>query len=130
MNAPSQLRPDTQAVLLLCGHFSKGASEKPLTNAEYGRLAKWLHERGQRPASLMDMSLADLGRVIEAKLDPEQFIRIHRRFIVNIDRVHEVRPWLSGDAIVVMQSGSKLRLSRTHREAFYSIFAPGRRSAS
>lgn len=68
MNAPSQLRPDTQAVLLLCGHFSKATNEKPLTTAEYGRLAKWLHERGQRPAHLMDMSLADLGRVIEAKL--------------------------------------------------------------
>ncbi|MPZ46314.1 MAG: DNA-processing protein DprA [Betaproteobacteria bacterium] len=72
MNAPSQLRPDTQAVLLLCGHFSKATNEKPLTTSEYGRLAKWLHERGQRPASLMDMSLADLGRVIEAKLDPER----------------------------------------------------------
>ena len=60
---------------------------------------------------------------LESKLDPRQFIRIHRRFIVNIDKVHEVQPWFSGDAIVIMQSGSKLRLSRTHREAFYSIFS-------
>jgi two-component system LytT family response regulator len=67
---------------------------------------------------------------LEAKLDPRHFIRIHRRFIVNIDKVHEVQPWFSGDAIVVMQSGSKLRLSRTHREAFYSIFSPERSSAS
>jgi two-component system LytT family response regulator len=63
---------------------------------------------------------------LESKLDPRHFIRIHRRFIVNIDKVHEVQPWFSGDAIVVMQSGSKLRLSRTHREAFYSIFSEGR----
>ena len=67
---------------------------------------------------------------LEAKLDPRHFIRIHRRFIVNIDKVHEVQPWFSGDAIVVMQSGSKLRLSRTHREAFYSIFSPERSSES
>lgn len=67
---------------------------------------------------------------LESKLDPRQFIRIHRRFIVNIDKVHEVQPWFSGDAIVIMQSGSKLRLSRTHREAFYSIFTVGRAPAS
>ena len=66
---------------------------------------------------------------LESKLDPRHFIRIHRRFIVNIDKVHEVQPWFSGDAIVIMQSGSKLRLSRTHREAFYSIFS-ATRSAS
>ncbi len=63
---------------------------------------------------------------LEARLDPRHFIRIHRRFIVNIDKVHEVQPWFSGDAIVIMQSGSKLRLSRTHREAFYSIFSSER----
>ena len=63
---------------------------------------------------------------LESKLDPRHFIRIHRRFIVNIDKVHEVQPWFSGDAIVIMQSGSKLRLSRTHREAFYSIFSATR----
>lgn len=63
---------------------------------------------------------------LESKLDPRHFIRIHRRFIVNIDKVHEVQPWFSGDAIVIMQSGSKLRLSRTHREAFYSIFTTTR----
>lgn len=67
---------------------------------------------------------------LESKLDPRHFIRIHRRFIVNIDKVHEVQPWFSGDAIVIMQSGSKLRLSRTHREAFYSIFTGGRQTAS
>ena len=63
---------------------------------------------------------------LESKLDPRHFIRIHRRFIVNIDKVYEVQPWFSGDAIVIMQSGSKLRLSRTHREAFYSIFSATR----
>jgi two-component system LytT family response regulator len=67
---------------------------------------------------------------LESKLDPKRFIRIHRRFIVNIDKVHEVQPWFSGDAVVIMQSGSKLRLSRTHREAFYSIFSPGRTAAT
>ncbi|MEO5580155.1 MAG: LytTR family DNA-binding domain-containing protein [Gemmatimonadaceae bacterium] len=70
--------------------------------------------------------LRETAAQLETRLDPRQFIRIHRRFIVNIDKVHEVQPWFSGDAIVVMQSGSKLRLSRTHREAFYSIFAAGR----
>ncbi|HVF39798.1 MAG TPA: LytTR family DNA-binding domain-containing protein [Gemmatimonadaceae bacterium] len=60
---------------------------------------------------------------LEATLDPRRFVRIHRRYIVNLDRVFEVQPWFSGDAVVIMQSGSRLRLSRTHREAFYSLFS-------
>ena len=62
---------------------------------------------------------------LEARLDPRRFVRIHRRYIVNLDKVFEVQPWFSGDAIVIMQSGSRLRLSRTHREAFYSLFSGG-----
>ena len=57
---------------------------------------------------------------IEAQLDPRQFLRIHRRYIVNIDRVVEVQPWFGGDAVVVLRGGSKLRLSRTYRERLHA----------
>jgi two-component system LytT family response regulator len=49
------------------------------------------------------------------RLDRRQFARIHRTTIVNIDRIREVQPWFSGDAIVILRDGKKLRLSRLYR---------------
>ena len=57
---------------------------------------------------------------IESQLDPKQFLRIHRRYIVNIDRVAEVQPWFGGDSIVLLKGGPKLRLSRTYRERLHA----------
>jgi two-component system LytT family response regulator len=57
---------------------------------------------------------------IEPQLDPRSFIRIHRRYIVNVDRIVEVQPWFAGDAIVVLRNGAKLRLSRTYRERLHA----------
>jgi two-component system LytT family response regulator len=56
---------------------------------------------------------------MEAQLDPSVFIRIHRRYIVNVDRIVEVQPWFAGDAIAVLRSGAKLRVSRTYRERLH-----------
>ena len=57
---------------------------------------------------------------IEPQLDPRSFIRIHRRYIVNVDRIVEVQPWFAGDAIIVLKNGAKLRLSRTYRERLHN----------
>jgi two-component system, LytTR family, response regulator len=57
---------------------------------------------------------------IEPQLDSRVFLRIHRRYIVNIDRIVEVQPWFAGDAIVVLRNGAKLRLSRTYRERLHA----------
>jgi two-component system, LytTR family, response regulator len=57
---------------------------------------------------------------LETQLDPREFVRIHRRYLVNLERVVEVQPWFAGDAIVVLRDGTKLRLSRTHREQFHA----------
>lgn len=49
------------------------------------------------------------------ELDPGNFARIHRSAIANLDRIREIQPWFSGDGIVVLQSGAKLRMSRSYR---------------
>lgn len=56
---------------------------------------------------------------VEAQLDPRVFIRIHRRYLVNVDRIVEVQPWFAGDAIAVLRNGAKLRVSRTYRERLH-----------
>ncbi|MEO9035862.1 MAG: LytTR family DNA-binding domain-containing protein [Gemmatimonadaceae bacterium] len=57
---------------------------------------------------------------VEAHLDPDQFARIHRRYIVNLDRIVEIQPWFAGDAVIVLRTGAKLRLSRTYRPELYA----------
>jgi two-component system, LytTR family, response regulator len=56
----------------------------------------------------------------ERRLDPKRFVRIHRGFLVNMDRVVEVQPWFGGDWVVKLTDGKTLRLSRTYRDAFHT----------
>ncbi|MCI0376825.1 MAG: LytTR family DNA-binding domain-containing protein [Gemmataceae bacterium] len=53
---------------------------------------------------------------LESKLDPKRFVRIHRSVIVNIERIRELQPAFHGDYAVVLQDGTELTLSRSHRE--------------
>jgi two-component system LytT family response regulator len=64
--------------------------------------------------------LRSTSAALEAQLDPSAFIRIHRRYIVNVDRIVEVQPWFAGDAIAVLRGGAKLRVSRTFRERLHA----------
>ena len=57
---------------------------------------------------------------METLLDQHNFARIHRSSIVNLDYVKEFQPWFSGEMIVVMDDGTKLKLSRTYRQEFES----------
>jgi len=52
---------------------------------------------------------------LEGRLDPERFRRISRSAVVNLDRVREVQPWFHGDAVVILESGARLPLSRRYR---------------
>jgi two-component system LytT family response regulator len=59
---------------------------------------------------------------IEAKLNPDKFLRIHRSTVVNIDRIKELHPMFSGDYDVILQNGTELTLSRNYRERFLELF--------
>jgi two-component system LytT family response regulator len=54
--------------------------------------------------------------VLGDSLDPRLFARIHRSTVVNLTRVRELQPWFSGDAIVILHDGTRLRLSRHYRD--------------
>jgi two-component system LytT family response regulator len=53
---------------------------------------------------------------LEDRLDPEQFARVHRSTIVNLDRVKEIQPWFKGDYLVVLRDGTQLSLTRQYRD--------------
>ena len=59
---------------------------------------------------------------LEQELDPRTFVRIHRRFIVNIERVVEVQSWYAGDAVAILKDRTTLRVSRLYRERFSACF--------
>ena len=50
MGLESNLTPDTQAVLLLCGELGqRGGGPKPLGLRQYNTLVAWLKTEGLRP---------------------------------------------------------------------------------
>ena len=53
---------------------------------------------------------------LEKRLDPGKFLRIHRSFLVNFDRIRELRPIFHGDYAVKLADGTELTLSRNYRE--------------
>jgi len=60
--------------------------------------------------------IRDAIGAVERSLPANRFARIHRSAIVNLDRIKEMQQWSSGDYIVVLTTGTRLRLSRSYRD--------------
>jgi two-component system, LytTR family, response regulator len=58
---------------------------------------------------------------LETKLDPRNFIRIHRSSIVNIKKIKYLHLLSHGDFDVYLENDVKLRLSRTYRASFQQV---------
>jgi two-component system LytT family response regulator len=57
--------------------------------------------------------LRETLNALESQLDPEQFLRVSRSAIVNLDRVKELQPMFKGEHIIVLQTGQRLTMSRS-----------------
>ena len=62
---------------------------------------------------------------VETRLEPDDFVRIHRSQIVRLSRVKELQPLDSGDYTVLLTTGQRLTLSRTFRDGFMARLKPG-----
>ncbi len=62
---------------------------------------------------------------MEARLDGQRFVRIHRSRIVNADRIKELQPWFNGEYVVVLNNGTRLTLSRGYRERLQDRLGKG-----
>jgi hypothetical protein len=58
---------------------------------------------------------------LEGELDPKRFVRVHKSHLVNIARVAEVTPWVSGDWRIRLQDGAEVNLSRRYRQRFEAL---------
>jgi len=61
---------------------------------------------------LLRRSMSDL----EQELDPNEFCRIHRSTIVNLDRVRSLESGEDDESILVLEDGTRLRMSRRYRK--------------
>jgi hypothetical protein len=60
---------------------------------------------------------------LEPRLDPRDFVRVHRGSIIAISQVTGVSPLGSGDANLRLHNGSEVRLSRKYRAAFLGAWS-------
>jgi two-component system, LytTR family, response regulator len=50
---------------------------------------------------------------LEANLDPNQFVRVHRSFLLNVSRVARIEPWGQGSKMAVLNDGRTVPVSRS-----------------
>lgn len=80
----------------------------------------WIGAEGNYATLHASRKTYDVRETMQAlmdKLDPRDFVRIHRSTIVNVHRIREIRPWFQGSHVVVLQSGEELRMSRYQQDA-------------
>jgi two-component system, LytTR family, response regulator len=49
---------------------------------------------------------------LEKELNPRQFLRIHRSYILNIDRIARIEPYAKDSRVAVLKDGTRLQVSR------------------
>jgi two-component system, LytTR family, response regulator len=62
---------------------------------------------------------------IEHELDPDQFMRISRSVIVNLDHIREIQPWFNGEHLIILDSGAQVPSSRHYRGNLRRLLGKG-----
>jgi two-component system, LytTR family, response regulator len=58
---------------------------------------------------------------LEGKLDPGQFVRIHRSTIINLRYIDNLQPYFNGEFYITMKNGVRLKLSRNYKDKLKTI---------
>jgi two-component system LytT family response regulator len=74
-----------------------------------------LHSQGK--AYLKEQTISSL----EAALDPDRFVRIHRSTIVNLERVEKIEPYAKDSRVAVLSDGVQLQVSRAGYERLRAL---------
>ena len=69
-----------------------------------------------------DYPLRTTMAMIENRLDPSRFVRVHRSYFVNLDYLAEIEPLDTGDARLQLRDGAKIPCSRRYRGALRDRF--------
>jgi len=74
-----------------------------------------LHSQGK--SYLKEQTISSL----EAGLDPERFVRIHRSVVVNLERVAKIEPYAKDSRVAVLSDGAQLPVSRAGYERLRAL---------
>jgi two-component system LytT family response regulator len=74
-----------------------------------------LHSQGK--SYLKEQTISSL----EAALDPDRFVRIHRSVIVNLERVAKIEPYAKDSRVAVLSDGAQLPVSRAGYERLRAL---------
>ncbi len=58
---------------------------------------------------------------LEKRLNPDNFIRVHRSYIVRVDDIREIQALLSGGSQLELHSGAKIPVSRSYKDALNAL---------
>lgn len=110
---------------MLQAHNSEQKFLKRIMVKSAGRLTflntseiNWLESQGnyvQIHAGNTEFLLRETMNSIETQLNPDEFLRIHRGYMVRLDVIQEIQPTAQGNSIVILKDGTRLPLSRRYR---------------
>jgi two-component system LytT family response regulator len=109
-SSASESKPYASRFLVRDGEKEILVSAESIAWIEAADYYTCLHVNGR--GYMLRESIGDLTE----KLDPRQFIRIHRSSIVNLDQVREIYRDGQADSSVVLKSGHKLKMSKAGRQ--------------
>lgn len=72
---------------------------------------------GQNQKHLLKESMQALSE----KLNPQQFLRIHRSTFINLDKIKELQSHFNGEYYITLQNGVQLKSSRSYKEQIKAI---------
>lgn len=121
--------PDTERIMKLLGELNVGARYLDRFSVKNGGTVLFVRAEDvnsiEAEGNYVRLNLANSSYLlrdtinnIESQIDPRTFVRIHRRTIVNMNRVKELQTCGRGDSRVVLHSGASHTLSRGYREHF------------
>jgi two-component system LytT family response regulator len=67
--------------------------------------------------------LRETMHALEGRLANAKFVRISRSILVNLERVREWQPLFHGDAVLILQDGRRLTVTRAYRDRLDAIIA-------
>lgn len=65
--------------------------------------------------------LRERMHILESRLDPTIFLRIHRSIIVNVNAIQELQHFNHSDGVVVLKDGTKLKFTRTYKSRLQAV---------
>jgi len=117
LGAPAPPVAELAAAAREPGHYAERIVVKDGTRVHIIPVAKLDYVEAQDDY----VALASLGKKhlkqqtisgVEAVLDPKNFLRIHRSYIVNLERVSKVEPYGKDSHVAILSDGARLPVSR------------------